>query len=388
MAKKSLALLVCIAMIASFACVLSACNEQPSQKIVYLGDSIAEAVLGASPLNEREYYGYYALVGKTNNFEYINRSVSGHKTSQLLNKITTDDDHNALRVTTHIKSANILHVSILGNDMLQDDLGALILEQARYEEAEAKEAGSGSMPKRDGIIRSENGSANNIKAIVARLRELNPTAVIIFQTVYNPVHINTSLIHSGKTSASKGAKDILHSDYGYYANAATDADGNLRYGDNGKLVYASEELMNADEAKLRELCDKVLADLNNSVRDYVAAHQGENIYIADATKAFGDIWAANPVRGRKLIYPDDVHPSNEGHAVMYGVTQQLLGELGLIDSAKALKAYKQLRREQFDRLFPNGDKKAAEKAINGASDYDGVTNAYFRATDGLLPSYC
>ncbi len=385
MAKKSLVLLVCVVMIASFCCVLTACNdnEQPSKKIVYLGDSIAEAVLGASPLNEREYYGYYALVGKTNNFEYINRSVSGHQTGQLLKKILTDNDQNALRVTTHIKTADILHISILGNDMLQDDLGALVLEQARYERGEIP-----ALTKRDGIIRSENGSRKNIEKIVARLRELNPDAIIIFQTVYNPVHINTSLIHRGETENSAGAKDILHSDYGYYANAATNEDGSLKYGEDGKLIYASEELMNADEAQLRELCGKVLADLNDSVRDYVAAHPNENIYIADATKAFGDIWSADPVRGRKLIYPDDVHPSNEGHAVMYGVTQQLLDELGLIDSAKALKNYKKLKIEQFNRLFPNADKKAAKKAINGATDYDGVTNAYFRAADGLLPSYC
>lgn len=371
MAKKTLSALLCVLLIASFCFVLTACdNPQPSIKIVYLGDSIAEAVLGPSPLSEREYYGYYSLIGRTDNFEYVNRSVSGHRTGQLLNKITTDTDHNALRVTTHIKEADILHISILGNDMLQDDLGALVLEQVRYEKGEITE-----LTKRDGILRSENGSRANIEKIVARLRELNPDAIIIFQTVYNPVHVYTSLIHRGKEGAA-GARDILKRDYGYYANS----DENFQYHD--------EEKRNEDERKLRVLCGKVLADLNSSVRDFVDAHPNENLYIADVTAAFGKIWDEDPVRGRKLIYGDDVHPSNEGHAIMYEVTQQLLDDLKLIDSAKALKEYKKIRIDQFNRLYPNGDKKAAKKAINGANSFAEVTNAYFRACDGMMPTYC
>lgn len=373
MAKKTVGLLLCAALIVSILCVFTACDQKPELKIVYLGDSIAEAVLGPSPLNERENYGYYALIGKMNNFEYVNRSVSGHRTGQMLDKLNTDTDHNALMVTSHIKSADILHISILGNDMLQDDLGALVLEQERFDRGEITE-----LTKRNGILRSENGSRNNIDKIVKKLRELNPDAIIIFQTVYNPVHIYTSLIHRGKEGAA-GARDILKEQYGYYANS------------DEHFQYTDTEKMNEDEAKLRVLCGKVLADLNDSVRDYVAAHEGEKLYIADATKAFGEIWDADPVRGRKLIYPDDVHPSNEGHAVMFGITQDLLTDIGVLSAkqaASALKNYKKHRIEQFKRLYPNADQKAAKKAINAGKTYDEVTNAYFRAADGLTPSYC
>lgn len=83
MAKKTLGILLAVMLVALTVLGLAACNNQAEDKytIVYLGDSIAEALIGPSPLSERDNYGYYAIVGKTNGFNYYNHSVSGHKTS-------------------------------------------------------------------------------------------------------------------------------------------------------------------------------------------------------------------------------------------------------------------------------------------------------------------
>ena len=52
--------------------------------MVWIGDSIAEGIVGPSPLSERENYAYYAMLGKGNDFTYVNKSVSGWKSGQLL----------------------------------------------------------------------------------------------------------------------------------------------------------------------------------------------------------------------------------------------------------------------------------------------------------------
>ena len=59
--------------------------------ISFWGDSIAEGVLGASPVSERESNCYYSIVGRSNGFRYYNRSVSGHKTGAMLEFIRRPD---------------------------------------------------------------------------------------------------------------------------------------------------------------------------------------------------------------------------------------------------------------------------------------------------------
>ena len=109
MKRKFIGFLLIVALVATMAFSLVACNPNAVDDrytIVYLGDSIAEALIGPSPLSERDNYGYYAIVGKTNGFKYYNHSVSGHKTStgivsgdglwEMINK----DDQN----TKHFKN--------------------------------------------------------------------------------------------------------------------------------------------------------------------------------------------------------------------------------------------------------------------------------------------
>ncbi|MDE7373189.1 MAG: hypothetical protein K2N18_03920, partial [Clostridia bacterium] len=221
MKRKFIGFLLIVALVATMAFSLVACNPNAVDDrytIVYLGDSIAEALIGPSPLSERDNYGYYAIVGKTNGFKYYNHSVSGHKTStgivsgdglwEMINK----DDQNAVLMRTHIKQADMIHVSVLGNNVLQYNIGLMLLEVADNEfESKylaykrdhnekditlinALEEGSTEKPLyRDSLYEGGDRvkfdfppTSKDIARIVDKLKELNPNATLVFQKVYNP----------------------------------------------------------------------------------------------------------------------------------------------------------------------------------------------------------
>lgn len=334
MAKKIIAFLVCVMLIVSCVSILSGCQKTPEIKIVYLGDSIAEALLGPSPVSERDNYGYYALVGKRNNYTYINRAVSGHQTKQLLNLLSSPDEI-GLKTISHLRTADIIHISILGNDFLQTNLGETILL-----------ASNGDYNKVNEILVK---SKRNFAGIYEALRTLNSDAVIMFQTVYNPVSEQSTLL-----SAS---------------------------------VRSELAKIGIEESEYRELGYEILSKLNAVIIDYLAENEGA-YYITDAYKAFNDIYNEDPVRGDALIYADWVHPSNEGHAVMADVLQAQLEELGLADPAKALKNYKNIRIEQLKRMYKDQvDYRAVTKSIKKADSCAAVTKIYFDVTRDKLPKY-
>lgn len=333
--KKAVCLALCFIIACASLGVSAGCSAKKPLKIVFLGDSIAEGLAGSSPLSERESYAYYAIIGRCNGYEYYNRSVSGHKTGQLL-EIIRKSDYDAHMTNSHIVSADILHISILGNDVLQSGFGPMLVEAAddRYD-------------KIDSILVD---SRQNIAAIVQRLRDLNPDAVMIFQTVYNPGDADSVIIDAATRTA--------------LANKNIDASG------------------------YREVTSKVLNRLNSVLFDYLEEHPGA-FYIADANKAFDEVYKADRARGNRLIYNDWVHPSNEGHAVAAITTQNLLESLGLAaPSKKFLNNYKQIRTEQLDRMFSQTlDCKGLSQSIKKAKTYDEVSQIYFDAIYGIQPKY-
>ena len=334
MAKKIIALIICLLLIVGCLSMLSGCQKEPEIKIVYLGDSIAEALLGPSPVSERENYGYFSLIGRRNNYTYINRAVSGHQTKHLLELLNFPDE-TGLKTISHLKTADIIHISILGNDFLQTNLGETILLAANDNYTKVNE-----------ILVS---SRHNFAAIYETLRSLNSDAVIMFQTVYNPVSPNSSLVRAD--------------------------------------VRTELATMGITESDYRALGYEILNKLNSVITDYLAANEGA-FYITDAYKAFDDIYNEDPKRGDALIYADWVHPSNEGHAVVADTLQQQLEDLGLADKNKALKSYKAIKVEQLKRLYKDQlDYKAVKKAINNADSCAEVTKIYFDATREKLPKY-
>ena len=125
MRRKFIAAVLVIVMLACCVAVLAACNDDKAvekTEIVYLGDSIAEGILGASPLGLRHEYAYANVIGRRNDLTYYNHSVSGHLTKDLRAILENEDlDYDRARgLLLHVSEADIIHISILGNDVLQD----------------------------------------------------------------------------------------------------------------------------------------------------------------------------------------------------------------------------------------------------------------------------
>lgn len=338
--KKVVCFVLCLILACGSIFAIAACDKKdPIEpiKIVYLGDSIAEGLAGPSPLTERENYAYYALLGRCNEYVYYNRSVSGHRTGDLLELIRREDA-DAYMTITHIKEADIIHISILGNDILRSGFQQMLIEAAddRYDKIETI------LPR----------SRKNIANIVDRLKELNPDAVIVFQTVYNPADPDSALMNSDPKALQTLAGMGIHED-GY-----------------------------------RALAGKVVSRLNSVLWDYLEEHPGA-FYISDVYKVFDEVYTNSREEGFRLIANDGVHPSNEGHALAALVNQELFESLGLaIARDKFVSNYKKIRMDQIERLFADSvDYKSVRKQIKKAKTYEEVSELYFGAIRGKMPKY-
>lgn len=343
MKKKIIASVLCVVLLACCAAALAACNNDgetaEETEIVYLGDSIAEGILGASPLGLRHEYAYANVLGRRNDFEYYNHSVSGHLTKDLLALLNNDLGYDGARgLILHVQEADIIHVSILGNDLLQDmSMNDVVLEAAQ-----------GLYTIIDGIAET---AYENITGIVARIRELNPDATLIFQNVYNPLSEKSTLVDEETRATLAAEHDTYPEDF-------------------------------------RQLGAGILDRLNGVLDRYLAEHPGAFI-IADAQAEFDRIFAEDYERGKDLIYPDYIHPSNEGHAVLADLTQGILEEQGLANASAALAEYKTMRKNVLDNYFDGivTDIDGVKAAIDSAADCSAVTEAFFDATRGLTPDY-
>lgn len=343
MKKKIIASVLCVVLLACCAAALAACNNDggtaEKTEIVYLGDSIAEGILGASPLGLRHEYAYANVLGRRNDFKYYNHSVSGHLTKDLLALLNNDLDYDGARgLILHVQEADIIHVSILGNDLLQDmSMNDVVLEAAQ-----------GLYTIIDGIAET---AYENITGIVARIRELNPDATLIFQNVYNPLSEKSTLVDEETRATLAAEHDTYPEDF-------------------------------------RQLGAGILDRLNGVLDRYLAEHPGAFI-VADAQAEFDRIFAEDYERGKDLIYPDYIHPSNEGHAVLADLTQGILEANGLADASAALAEYKTMRKNVLDNYFDGivTDMDGVKAAIDAAADCSAVTEAFFDATRGLTPDY-
>lgn len=393
--KRVFALILCLALIIGCVAAFVACSpDDPEEstpdrfywgegkevatsdktQIVYLGDSIAEGILGASPLPLRHEYAYGNVIGRRNDYSYANHSVSGHLTDDMLKLISNEVGYDGARMlVSNIQTADIVHISIIGNDILQDR------EDVELEGNPYGDYVSMHQVVCDAMIRNNyeglnlalygtadesgtGGSYANLVKIVERLIELNPDAVIIFQKVYNPIFSEDTPLVKPLTRAEleKAYVDIT-------------LDSLHALGDN---------LIGRMNAVLQKVIDKF--------NDAKTAADKWTLTSVDALAAFNAIYEADgAARAWNLIYPDGIHPSNEGHAVLADLTQQKLEELGLANKDNALAAYKQMRIDFINNNFAGKISNAEQvKAnINAATSCADVTKIFFAATDGIIPDY-
>lgn len=307
-----------------------------TKTIVYIGDSIGEGILGPSPFSERDSDCYYAIVGRSNNYRYLNYSVSGDTVENLYARLTKTDTPSLLR-KYWISQADIIHISILGNNLLGGDISKTAVQELQNHYIEVDKLFS--------------KAAQYFSQSLAVIKELNPNATILVNTLYNPLDDASNLLSSKQKQAIKDAGD-------------------------------------GTPAAIRDAGTRLITKLNNIVYDYLEEHP--NAYeVIDVYTPFQNLYSEDYEKGTALFYEDWLHPSSQGHALMAKLIQDKLVQLELADNNFALPRYKKLRLEQLERLYcgTSVNTNAAKYAIASADSFLQVTDAYFSATKGVLPIY-
>ena len=160
--KKFTSVILCMAIIlCSFGLSASAEAEKPFYLV--LGDSIA---YGSGIANAKEAC-YGKIVADSNDYEYANYAVPGHTTTNLINRLSNEE------VITALEKADIISISIGGNDFLMSNLIGLMFDSIVMNDH----------TQYDEIAESFYG---NFSKIIDIINEHNEDAVILMQTLYNP----------------------------------------------------------------------------------------------------------------------------------------------------------------------------------------------------------
>ena len=160
--KKFTAVILSIVMI--FAVLVTGAyaeNEKPFYLV--LGDSIA---YGSGVSNSTQAC-YGRIVADTNGYDYANHAIPGHTTTNLINRLKEDV------VIADLEKADIISISIGGNDFLMSNLIDLMFDSIVL----------GDHSDFDKIA---DGFYANLCEIIDIINSLNPDAVILMQTLYNP----------------------------------------------------------------------------------------------------------------------------------------------------------------------------------------------------------
>lgn len=190
--KKLFSLLVCMLLLSVcfFGCgsqkttsasgTISKLPPPGSRRLVVFGDSIAA---GYGLENQAE--NYVSIFAENIGAELKNNAVSGDSSAELLALLS--------KTRADIQNADILLISIGGNDLLhQKDLMIDTLKNVYLHNGD-------DFPNEVEAIYTR--LENNLRACLALIRQQNPDAVILLQTVYNPIlkqGYQLSLINVGK----------------------------------------------------------------------------------------------------------------------------------------------------------------------------------------------
>ncbi|MBE6773849.1 MAG: SGNH/GDSL hydrolase family protein [Ruminococcaceae bacterium] len=159
--SKHLALLMSILMLAMCLSVGASAADKPFY--VVLGDSIAYGSGLSNPVDAC----YGKIIADTCDFDYANHAIPGHTTNNLIARLSEE------AVLADVAKADIISISIGGNDFLMNDLVGLMFD---------------SMVKGDysEFDRIGEGFYANLCEIIRIIRDANDSALILMQTLYNP----------------------------------------------------------------------------------------------------------------------------------------------------------------------------------------------------------
>jgi len=164
--KKIAACILCTALCLSFGLSSFAAAEAKPQKFLVLGDSIAA---GSGVITDRERFAYAWIVAGAKGYELTNYGAGGDCSFDLLRKVKEDKT-----IRQAIKEADVIAISSGGNNLLHaEDFYGLIYEGLLGDYSKLK-------PIHDTI-------REDFYKTIPEIRKLNPDALLIVQTLYNPV---------------------------------------------------------------------------------------------------------------------------------------------------------------------------------------------------------
>lgn len=217
--KKLICALMCVTLL--WMSTSMAYADTSEDELVVLGDSIAA---GYGIEDPEDVYGY--LVSSERDFMLSNYAVSGDDTTDLLQLIEKNR-----QVKNHLKTAETVVISIGGNDFLH--LGT---ESSMSELVEIISSGKDSK-----IIQNMLKTVkSNIRTIHESIRELNPDAKIVLQTVYNPFLGQTDKL----TQLLNQLVELFRQDYTDIYKAEAETDNNMVIADIEKCFREYYEKTN------------------------------------------------------------------------------------------------------------------------------------------------
>lgn len=159
--KKTISVLLSLVMVLLLAVPAFAAED----RLVFMsiGDSIAK---GSGLVNQPQAC-YTRIICDTNNYEYINEGVDGNTSSDVLARVKTAP------VQKKIAKADIIDISVGGNDYLRSNPVKLVYR--------------GILLRDDSVFSAITEKYyENLCEIIRIVKEVNPDALIIMQTLYNP----------------------------------------------------------------------------------------------------------------------------------------------------------------------------------------------------------
>lgn len=179
--KKIIAVVLCALM--AFSALVVPCFADDALHYVVIGDSIAR---GAGVYNSADAC-FGRIVADTNGYDYVNFGIDGYTSWQLKDYIRSGN------VTAALAEADVISVSIGGNDYLQQNLPKLITHVTfgNYK-----------------IVNDiQENYREHLTDIFDYITGINPDVVILAQTLYNP---RTDLVKYPFGEATKRVNEVVN----------------------------------------------------------------------------------------------------------------------------------------------------------------------------------
>lgn len=228
MKKISKILALILALVIAVIPVVSGYANEEKLNYLLLGDSIG---FGAGIVNPDEAC-YGKIVADTNSYNYKNCCVSGYNSTALLVHMLLP------AVSEAIEEADIISLSIGGNDFLTSNMVQLGIEAGAFNNLETFDKIAENFYK-------------NYCSIIKKIRELNPDAVILAQTLYNPMHNALSEIY-------QAGADRLNAVYHRYLK---ENPGSIVIVDVGKAFEGHPEYIADDCVHPNSIGNEIIAKL-------------------------------------------------------------------------------------------------------------------------------